>query len=491
VTTSPDYTNCLPAAPVSPGSIGGRILGTADVYLGRVGFDINLGCASRWDMDGDQVTLTLHLNEDADIDTALILRDQLINLADNIDEPVIPVVWGAEPTRNGFYSINSVRVIGEGPWLGVAQFDCEITMTRMQDYRAPLLIAQKYGTRRDNVAGDVTAADNTWRHSLPLYVDGYTPALQVGTWRSASVEDYTSVIEAVPMVMRQTGHPPDANEHSYRIVPDQYYTGAATILTGTALPTAHGVDPASFINSYHIVTGQNWRILPRRWVLSNGLIRIWPDPTNEQFHIQVYVSGSGWEGGDNVTTVGPKSFKFESGVTTAFILGAHSGNATDWASASIIRNSPEEVAIRLLAAYDETGTPNASRDEPHTVDIYLRRGYRSVSFHLFDSVGGSVSYDLNTSPNASESGWTAVAGGGGFRRTSNDLSGNQIVVATSRTRTSPSNSEVRGAGAGNGYVDFGVGISVGGSGSVAPDTPDDICMEHYDASPEFTAFGRA
>lgn len=482
--------NCDPAAAVVPGSIAGRIGGTGNVYIGRVGFDIAITCPNTWDLAGDTVTISGLLNP-ATLADALTLREQLNNLAGNVDEPVVPIVWGAEPTRNGYYRIESVRITGDDAWLGFGEFEFAIDATRMQDYRSPLLVSQKYGDRRSAFHTGVTASDQTWRHSLNVYARGFSPATQVGAWRSADIATYApaaAVSEAAPMVLRKVTQANAVNEHTYRMPPDNYYAGAATLLTGSAATTTHGVAP-SFLTGYKIVNGQNNLILPRRWVLSNGLIRIWPDPVDGRFHVQTFITGSGWEGGDGTITTGPKSFQIRNRIAgVSLVLGAATGDATDWSACSILRNGPEECSIRLLAAYIETGVGSATRDEPHTVDLILRRGMRHVSMQIFShSVGATAVYDLESVPTETATFTSSYY----MRGSANDPSGNRLVFTSSRNLTAVGSFLRATGGAGSAYADFGYGIEANGSSSVSPDTALDIAVEHYDGSPEFTAFGRA
>lgn len=78
------------------------------LYIGRCVFPTATGVAQ----EGETLTLTVDVDEEAAPlkANADAMRQNLIGLANNSDEPVIPVHWDEDPAIDGYYAVESVQV---------------------------------------------------------------------------------------------------------------------------------------------------------------------------------------------------------------------------------------------------------------------------------------------------------------------------------------------------------------------------------------------
>jgi hypothetical protein len=167
--------------------------------------------------------------------------------------------------------------------------------------------------------------------------------------------------------------------------------------------------------------------------LSNGLVRVQADTVSG---VNTYWwDGSAWDG----------PYKWDQVNGTPLV----------WLSASVLRNTPEECAIRLMAQV--TGDTLG----PVYLDLSIRRGSRNIIGYLVGA-GYQTSFQFTVTPNPTYAGTTIT---GGVRRTANDASGNRtFLVSNNATTISTANGSIAQASAGNPLL-FAIGNEVGGSGA--------------------------
>ncbi|MFD1274851.1 hypothetical protein ACFQ51_34765 [Streptomyces kaempferi] len=179
--------------------------------------------------------------------------------------------------------------------------------------------------------------------------------------------------------------------------PTNYLKGRARVVDTTA--------PAAPIE----LEGTERAVPAAAWALSNGLVNITPS-ASATFDVQAYTGGAWHSKLWNVSVAGSGS------------------SITSWDSASLLRNDPEQVILRLSKGQ----APGRA-----TLDLSLRRGSRFVEGYLQIGTAATLAaYRASLETN------TSVAASGYVTATGNDTDGNRFAAAppgrSPRTRTAAS-----------------------------------------------------
>lgn len=382
--------------------------------IGRVGIDTAASDPETWSESGDITTLSGNLFAGT-LANAQTLRQQILGYVGNEWEKTVPVVWSSDTTRTGFYRVQAAKV-DTGPSMVAGYVPFSMTLERVQGYAAPSMESILQGANRTNKPAGVT--------TKPWWAVTTAEQNLLGTIGGASSYGTRSAVGGVTMALW--------NLSSYssvfvgQVLPANWYDGAATISAGGKVVVGRQVGPGH---------GADWQI-------DNGVIKAVPGSGNF-VDLYCWVSGA-W--------VGPTSFKIGYSPISTF---------TDLPAATsmvVLRNSPEEVSIRLATQI------GAIFSDSFYVDLTLRRGSRFVSVH----------HSLGTQPGIGMAATTAMshidANLGGNVKTTNDGNGNRAVLlyATSGltedlvlgTMYRPGTSTFDGA----------IGIEVGGTGSTSSST---------------------
>jgi hypothetical protein len=270
-----------------------------------------------------------------------ILRQQLLGYVASDDEPSVPVVWDEEPTLSGFYRVTGANVEGEGflAFLGMVRWSVELE--RVTGFTAPLIELASTGAPRSGAEG--------WPEAVIAVPDG---ARSVGF---CSTDSAAAWVPFAPRVVRSGAfggvkiYVARQMLTQYYIDPGRFYEGAATLMMGDGLP---------------VVVGRQAPNLPHAWRLSNGLYEI--EPSGEdwfELRHRMWLDGA-WTPWEPFLWY---STREEGGFGREPMPHPH--------SIVVLRNSPVEVAVRLLV------TANGEYS-PVTVDLSLKRGARAVSIEL-------------------------------------------------------------------------------------------------------------
>ena len=255
--------------------------------------------------------------------------EQIVGYVDSLDEPVVPLLWDCLSTGwDGYYRVLDVEVIRDLPDLA----DLLITVQRVRGFAAPLFESTVLTAKRAEAAASVSHAP--WM-ALPATVSGFElgPDLTPGSSLRASADgDMRYFTSSVLADARPTWHLPPAD----------WYRGAPTITVGG-----------------HVVVGRQVPNTPTSWELSNGIVRLFGIPGSAEIGSQQWLGG-GW------SSVGEGRWH---------LLRYAGGTSTPYSdpplTVTVLRNSPEESAIRL--SYDAASMTPGSRFLV-TLDISLRRG---------------------------------------------------------------------------------------------------------------------
>jgi hypothetical protein len=312
---------------------------------------------------------------------------------------VVPVTFSDKSEHTGFYRVtDSTSTVTRWNNGSVNVVDWSLSLEPLGTER-DVEFESRVPTigRTDQLTG--TQTPNFW-HAPPVGITSY----YTGTTVPASSIARTSSEGAVPVHLGiPTSFPP------------RWTVSAANYLNGSARLLFDGIRRVGTFTPPLSV-----------WEMSNGLVRLMSGASGS---VTVWC----WDSGEWRSA---KGFKFYA-----------AADLTTAPEFTVLRNEPEEVAVRL----SYPGTPGRT-----TVDLSLRRGARFVT----GVIKRHSSAELGVSRSVSETG-TAVTGG--MRATSADADGNRYVVGSSRSVATSSGGAISAAGITT--FDFFIGHEVNSSPS--------------------------
>ena len=369
-------------------------------------------------LQGREMTISGYWRGTTALETVWV-RDQILGLSPevNTDEAVVPFVF-TDTNSNGYYRITSVSCgvprgsLGSG---GLFHFDWQITATRAIEFRRSRIeVPFVYAQRANNLAlitGTLTHAVPNESQLYKLFNGApytYGETTSHGDTRTASFATSNETI---------------VSNSAYSVDPQYFYKAGARIETAVGGGT------------YLTVVGRR-DIDNATWMrATNGLIRV-TVASSTTLVVEGYVSGA-WTS------------------SSTYSISNGGVNALTFIDATVLKNSPEEIIVRLWASHNALAQGYTS-----TVDIVLRRGQRVAGF--FCSANWSPAWRLAHSTAVAH---TAVATYG-IRRTAT-LNSNYTVMMSDYASTQDL---VNGSlsAAVRPKCTFGVGVS---NGSVTTDIP--------------------
>jgi hypothetical protein len=317
-------------------------------------------------------------------------RQQLAGLVDNRDEEVVPFTWSEDSSLDGFYRVVSVDV----PSTEVMLSNGWVPEVRVE-------LEQVAGQAAVWFEVSVSSVVRTNSHGITAPVGAVFTILdtaksawdlrQLGTLASPSVARRAADASVGTDILRAVA-PHALSAATYQTRPSLYYADACKleVLYGS---TWYPVVGAQVLES-------------RRWRISSGMVRLTAPNGATPGTLEVNDVGS-WQSANVSHWNG----------TSARPIGLGSAStAADNPVMRVLRNSPEQVSIRLAGA---------AEDMTYTV----KRGAMLVeaTYTSYAANRMGVGY---ASANAS----TGITGG--IRRTSNDANGNRLVFGHTDTFTS-------------------------------------------------------
>lgn len=309
---------------------------------------------NEWHATGDVVNLRGSYKSSGAQWDGFVRREQLLGLVDNPDEPVVPlIIDNGDPRVNGYYRVTRVLVPeDEFTRKQTNLFDYEIDLERVAPIKSCYIESYLNGAVRST--GVVLTAQGKPNVCTPQQAIGFTaiPGNGGANWTRQSADPNMpggakGLIFNYGIAYKTT---------AFWAQPlAAYYYGACTI-----------TNPDPFA---HVVMGQHDAPPPDNWTLSNGLVQVSATPGNSYFTIT---------GADQTNTYRSSTkyylhlVGYVTDVTPAAALNFGMGGAR------IIRNSPEEVILRIPC----TVVAAAASLGQVQVDIWLRRGSRIVRFYM-------------------------------------------------------------------------------------------------------------
>lgn len=423
------------------------------VSIGRFGLDLTTPVLASVEASGRTLRLSGYLKA-ASLAAGLTLRQQLLGLVGNPDEPVVPVVSTVDSSLNGFYRVLSADVTMAASGADYSNFvlPWSAELERAASGYNPLIERTLIAALRTN-AHSITATNIVAFFGMPAAAQA---AQDIATYFSG-----TSLTGADGALRFYYDSNPGAS----------VYVNGFALNPGTAIATAGYYDNAAKLESkwadnsnYYPVVGRD---VPARvssairtghdWRLSNGLVRVAPSVTTGALNCGCDLSVSHYDGSQWDTA---KRYTF----TLATVPLA---SALQFTQFTVLRNDPAAVSIRLSVEVSNLAW---------LLDLTLRRGSRFVECRWTLSTAGAVVVAVSTVEAA-----TALTGG--IRATSNDAAGNRYVLAGAQATTNDLTNGSITSGSVTSY-DFMIGSEVGGSGAGGMETAQNQIYQYMCAQSE-------
>lgn len=393
--------------------------------IGRVGYSApTLNMPTSVQFNADQTKLA-GITRSTSAAQAIVLRDQLRGLANNVDEPVVPITFDSTyASYTGMYRIDGVSSdmqAGDGAnWIVRWSVDA----TRVGSYQQAFsesrcvvaCLTNAHGITTANAAGEFGAPGSAASTSPTEFTPNnatYFDAQSVfdgadGTVFIAGLKTSVYTGLTVPAVVR------------YTVPLTRWYIGGVRVqMAGDYVIGRQAVDS------------------PTSWTIENSLVKVSASATAGAFDVSHW-DGSQWDTAKVFAVFGPVA-----------------GTINGFNHVGILRNGIEAVTIRL-------GLSNPGGYSSFA-DVTVKRGSRWVQV--------SVSSDIGENWGIKRTAVEAATGiTGGIRATANDASGNRYVLSTPVAFTSDLvNGSLRATSSAN-RVFLGIGSEVGGSGASSPFT---------------------
>ncbi len=397
------------------------------IQIGRAGRDsaLTLRSPRSWSVNGPEVDLDGALTADTYAGLVL-LRAQVAGLADNPDEPIVPVNWTGDASVDGYYEVLDAAVPMPPRGLAALRLEYRVRLRRVAVYPDinSLLIGNAVRTNSHSIAKGTT---------VPWWA---TPA------------DAT-----MDLISGATATTRTADTGTLRI---QYTTDGTVLYNRTARWQAAASDYYDGACRVELFDGTNYlaavgRRLPNThpqygWRMTNGLVRV-SIAGDGLITVEHYVSGS-W----SVS----KTYKLTAGTGPTTLGG--------FKTVTVLRNSAEVVTVRL-GLEQATGT-----EYQMSLDLTLRRGALWVEGVVARDPGpGTV--ELGIYRNTAEAAATFT---GGVRADAPDAAG-YYWLATSKTKTNDlTQGGFRASTIAGSTFDFAAGFSPTGAS-----TPDTVTSQVY------------
>ena len=400
------------------------------LQIGRV---TGLPEPTQWTQTGDRTATVTGSYVASSLQDGLTKRDQILGLANDYDEPVVPLIMSTQTRLIGYYKVlGAAHTTDPFTMVRGNLYDYTVDLEAVPGFSNPLFESIITGGLLNNVVGAVNG-DAQWFHAFPLTTVEYFGGS--GVFYDRVGWDGTT------RMLYGTTSAPSITAHFY-LAPANYYIGAATFEQGSPYATVVGRQEvqADLVN----------------WRLSNGLVRVTPNATAGKLDVSHW-KGAAW--------AAAKTYRFTETLNGYLVNG--------FTSVTVLRNCPEETTIRLGAI--SSGGLGWGRIN---IDLGLRRGDRLVRGYLSSDSQGDWQVARDTTEAATAITYGAVTLGN-IRATANDADGNRyVLISDQKAVTSDLVNGKLTQNAPSYTMDFGIGSEIGGSGSSAPERAVDIAQQY-------------
>lgn len=352
------------------------------------------------------------------------LQGQIMGLTEG---KLVPVVFEDKAERSGYFTVMNVNSELTDHQSEVAKADWQIDLKREGSETEVDIQSRLTGAVRQN---DYSVAGTRW----------HAPAIGHYAYHTGST---------IPSNFNRTGE--DGAIRIYTGVPagvsPRWGCAVGDYLDGRVRLTS-----TTYVSTETEVEGCNRQIGTTGWVLSNGIVNVSPTATAGRLTIGVY--NSGYQDVD-------------------WNIRAGGANLLAWESATVLRNDPEQVVLRLTA---ESSASTAGRA---TLDLTLRRGAQFVEGYLQVSTSANLQIQgANAATSSSGANGTVSATAGTTRRACGSA---RSWNTTDTTNCGFTKNSVTA-------LDFWIGAKVGtsGAGTTDQDTDAALANQYVGAMPEIT-----
>lgn len=363
------------------------------VSIGRAALNDLYGLSVR----GDRVSFRTEIDFGS-VDRMKAVRQQLAGLVANRDEEVVPFAWSEDSSLDGFYRVIGVDVPSSDMALSTGWIsDVQIELERIPGFGNPTFEVTAQSVVRTNGHG-VTAPSGIIASALVNSGNYYDlrPSLLSATQSSQKVDDGGS---GGTLYTWKATAPVALTAYRYSTPPSEYYDGTCMV-------------EAKFGSSWYPITGRQFP-RGRQWRISNGFVRL------------VSSEGAAGELYGKFEVFDQYSLAWESQLvahaassgTSGQYIGAPGGTAVI-ATPTILRNSPEQVAVKVTDFYNGEWTYSLQRGAWVVVTSW--------------TLGTAAKWGTGFAPSAYAASTSFT---GGVARTSNDANGNRMVFGVAEAMT--------------------------------------------------------
>lgn len=384
------------------------------IAIGRAGRDsgLTLNSPSYWNVNGDQVEAAGALTAST-YAKLILLRAQVNGLADNRDEPVVPVNWTGDASVDGFYEVLDASVPMPARGIAALKLDWRVRLRKVGVYPDlnSVLVGNAVRTNSHTIGkGSTVPWWGTPADATMDYVPGASTATRVADSGSVKVAYTTN-----GTVLYNTNR-------RWACAASDYYDGACKVelYDGIGFYTLAGL----WLPNTPVTDG---------WRINNGLVRVSYGAGNGLIKVEHYISGS-W----SVS----KTYKLTRGTPLASTTALG-----PFTTITVVRNSPECVVLRLGIEQDSTTYPAQV-----ALDLVLRRGALWVEGTLTRAADqtssaelASTSFPLGIQRNTAEAGATHTSG---VHANAADAQGGKYILTspTATTVETTTGSIIQGTG---------------------------------------------
>jgi len=280
----------------------------------------------------------------SDIADMKYLRDELTGLA-SMGETV-PFSYTGDDTLNGYCQIINASISMQK--ISFGGFGYRVTVNQLGDENNVKFESRFSGAILDNNFGISSTSNGQW-HGLP-----------VGHYNYDAEQSFSTVTRTTDVGTQYIRYGSNLKTGSAFWSADQgdFYKGSAKVVIGNKVRTSLFVQ-SPITNSY----------------ITNGIIKLdfGEGASESRFTTSIY---------DGSAFSTSKEYKIESGSSLAEFRG--------WKTLSVLRNSPEQVVVRLTSHY------NANGSGVLTADFSLRRGAHHATILLTQWTSANMKISLTT-----------------------------------------------------------------------------------------------
>jgi hypothetical protein len=299
---------------------------------------------------------------------AKVLRQQLLGLADNADEPVVPVTDSNDSDYDGFYWVRSVQVDPTIVYQRDGTMRCQISLERVGGgYARPVF----------EIPFAVATLTNSHTIEGGRHVGIPATTADWALFDTGSSVTRSSSTGNVFWIYTKTGVSGlrDPGVLSYYVAPASYYVGACVI-------------EQSVGGTWYPIQGDQVSLQLDAWRISNGIIRLTPQATSPRSYLFERWNGSAW-----VTICSLERGNYAGSYVDEQAASSDPVTASTGTVPFITRNGPDCVTVVIPQLARQTESITIHRGNEYARFYIARNGYGSAA-HWMGSASAVAMSDV-------------------------------------------------------------------------------------------------